>query len=98
MSGTSPDGVDLAYCVFTYEKENWIYKILNTTTFLYLTEWEQKLLRGMQLSGAKLISIDHNYGRYLGELVKTFAEDNVLHLDLVLWHGHIIFYLPKQDK
>jgi len=97
MSGTSLDGVDLAYCLFTYEKENWIYKILNTTTFLYSTEWEQKLLRGMQLSGAELTATDHAYGRYLGEFVKTFIADNDLQPDFVSSHGHTIFHLPEQD-
>jgi len=37
LPGTSLVGVDLAYCLFTYENENWIYKILNTATFPYLT-------------------------------------------------------------
>ncbi|MDX5348173.1 MAG: anhydro-N-acetylmuramic acid kinase, partial [Hymenobacteraceae bacterium] len=35
MSGTSLDGVDIAYCRFTYKDDNWIYKILYTTTLPY---------------------------------------------------------------
>jgi len=51
----------------------------------------------MQLSGAELISVDHNYGRYLGELVKTFEENSDLQPDFGASHGHIIFHLPEQD-
>ena len=97
MSGTSLDGVDLAYCVFTYEKQNWIYKILNTTTFSYSTEWEQLLLRAMQLSGAELTTTDRVYGRFLGELVKKFITENNLKPDFISSHGHTIFHVPEQN-
>lgn len=96
MSGTSLDGVDLAYCVFTYENKNWIYKILNTATFPYNVAWEQKLAGSMQASGFELVQLDHTYGRYLGELVRTFMSEHHLQPDFIASHGHTVFHQPDQ--
>jgi anhydro-N-acetylmuramic acid kinase len=96
MSGTSLDGVDLAYCVFTYENENWIYKILNTNTFPYTPAWKDRLRGLMTASGPELVAADHLYGRYLGELVGDFIRDQDLHPDFVASHGHTIFHEPAR--
>ncbi len=96
MSGTSLDGVDLAYCIFTYENRNWIYKILNTATFSYSTDWEAKLSGLMQASGQELTATDHAYGRYLGSLVKKFISDYNLSPDFISSHGHTVFHQPEQ--
>ncbi|MGV3503727.1 MAG: anhydro-N-acetylmuramic acid kinase [Adhaeribacter sp.] len=97
MSGTSLDGVDLAYCVFTYENENWIYKILNTNTFPYSSAWQQRLRGLMDASGPELVQTDHRYGRYLGELVRDFTGRHNLKPDFVASHGHTIFHEPARD-
>jgi anhydro-N-acetylmuramic acid kinase len=96
MSGTSLDGVDLAYCVFTYENENWIYKILNTNTFPYSPHWKDRLQGLMSVSGAELVTTDHLYGRYLGELARGFIRDNNLAPTFIASHGHTIFHEPAQ--
>lgn len=96
MSGTSLDGVDLAYCVFTYENENWIYKILNTNTFPYTPAWKARLGALMSASGPDLVAADHLYGRYLGELVREFIRSEDLHPDFVASHGHTIFHEPAR--
>ena len=97
MSGTSLDGVDLAYCVFTYENENWIYKILNTNTFPYSSAWQQRLRGLMAASGPELVQTDHLYGRYLGELVRDFIRQENLQPDFVASHGHTIFHEPARN-
>ena len=96
MSGTSLDGVDLAYCVFTYENENWIYKILNTNTYPYSPAWQARLGALLSASGPELVVADHLYGRYLGELVRDFIRDHDLHPDFVASHGHTVFHEPAQ--
>src|SRR5687768_9324436 len=96
MSGTSMDGVDLAYCVFTYENENWIYKILNTNTFPYNPAWQHRLQGLMTASGSELVATDHLYGRYLGELVRDFIREHTLAPDFVASHGHTIFHEPAR--
>ena len=45
MSGTSLDGVDLAYCCFDREEGHWNYRILAAETIQYPEEWIQRLSR-----------------------------------------------------
>ncbi|WP_345166479.1 anhydro-N-acetylmuramic acid kinase [Nibribacter koreensis] len=97
MSGTSLDGVDLAYCRFTYNEKNWIYKILNTETLPYTDVWLKRLSTLTEASAAEIIATDRAYGRYLGELVKNFVEANKLSVDFVSSHGHTIFHQPQLD-
>ncbi|MFB9861881.1 anhydro-N-acetylmuramic acid kinase [Rufibacter immobilis] len=96
MSGTSLDGVDLAYCRFTYKEDNWIYKILNTETLPYSNIWEQRLAGLTEVSAAELIATDRAYGRHLGELVRSFVDRHQLEVDFVSSHGHTVFHQPQR--
>lgn len=96
MSGTSLDGVDLAYCVFTYKNENWIYKIYYTNTLRYNFFWKQRLNALLDVSAEKFILTDHEYGTYLGNAVRDFISANRLTPDFVSSHGHTIFHQPVQ--
>jgi anhydro-N-acetylmuramic acid kinase len=95
MSGTSLDGVDLAYCRFTYKEDNWIYKILNTETVPYSDIWEQRLKSLTDVSAAEIIATDRAYGHYLGELVKNFIAEKNLSVDFISSHGHTVFHQPQ---
>ncbi|WP_210462849.1 anhydro-N-acetylmuramic acid kinase [Rufibacter roseolus] len=95
MSGTSLDGVDLAYCRFTYNDDNWIYKILNTETVPYSNIWEQRLAGLTEVSAAEIIATDRAYGHYLGELTKDFVTKNNLAVDFIASHGHTVFHQPQ---
>ncbi|HSI89523.1 MAG TPA: anhydro-N-acetylmuramic acid kinase [Adhaeribacter sp.] len=96
MSGTSLDGVDLAYCTFTAEAGNWIYKILNTTTVEYTQNWIFRLEDLPNTSATDFVATDHAYGKYLGELVAAFVQEHNLKIDLIASHGHTIFHQPDQ--
>ncbi|MBB6609472.1 anhydro-N-acetylmuramic acid kinase [Pontibacter sp. Tf4] len=94
MSGTSLDGLDIAYCRLTYKNENWIYNILNAETLPYSPYWIDSL-RGAETSDAlTLIALDHAFGRYMGEQVQQFVKKHNLKPDFVASHGHTIFHQP----
>ncbi|MDQ4140430.1 MAG: anhydro-N-acetylmuramic acid kinase, partial [Bacteroidota bacterium] len=97
MSGTSLDGVDLAYCIFTKKNQNWIYKIYYTTTLPYTFFWKQRLNALMGVSAEKFILADHEYGTYLGEAVREFVSTNGITPDFIASHGHTIFHQPDQN-
>lgn len=96
MSGTSLDGLDVAFCRFTYKNENWIYKILNATTLEYTDTWIDSLRESETWNGQQLIALDHAYGRYLGEQVQRFVSTAGIHPDFVASHGHTIFHQPDK--
>jgi len=96
MSGTSLDGLDLAYCVFRNTKKGWSYSIEKSETIKYSKSWRQQLSGAHTLAGEALIALDVAYGKYLGEQVSTFVEHHKLRVDFVASHGHTIFHQPKR--
>ncbi|MEN8249530.1 MAG: anhydro-N-acetylmuramic acid kinase [Bacteroidota bacterium] len=96
MSGTSLDGLDLIYCQFEWRNNNWQYKILNTKSIEYTTDWKTRLKNAFDLSDKELKVLDEKYGRWLGEQTKTFIDQDGLEVDLVASHGHTVFHQPKK--
>jgi anhydro-N-acetylmuramic acid kinase len=94
MSGTSLDGVDLAYCHFVYENAKWNFEIKASKTISYSTEWKEKLSTLHQKDALTFAATHSEYGRFLGELVKDFAKG--FDVDFVSSHGHTIFHQPEK--
>ncbi|WP_439880965.1 anhydro-N-acetylmuramic acid kinase [Pontibacter sp. MBLB2868] len=96
MPGTSLDGIDIAYCRFTYKKENWIYEILNTSTLTYSNTLIDSLRDAETTTARQLIALHHAYGKFLGQQVHQFVTQHGIAPDLVASHGHTIFHQPDQ--
>ncbi len=94
MSGTSLDGVDLAYCKFSYDNE-WRFSILHADTIPYDEKWMLRLSMLTNQRGDVLAKTDAFYGKYLGQLVNSFIKKNQLQVDFISSHGHTIFHQPN---
>lgn len=96
MSGTSLDGIDLAYVKFTKDKD-WTFEILAAETFDYDKNWKNKLASATQLSPASLQKLDLDYTRFLGGIIRDFIDKNEIEkLDAVASHGHTVFHQPEK--
>jgi anhydro-N-acetylmuramic acid kinase len=96
MSGTSLDGVDIAYCTFSCKKQ-WKFEIEKAETIRYSHEWFTKLKEAHTLSAAQLIELDHAYGKFLGSLCKNFIKKvKIKNVDFISSHGHSIFHQPEK--
>jgi len=96
MSGSSLDGIDLAYCEFFFDKK-WHYKIITTETIAYPEEWVNHLIQMPKQTGSKLIEFDIKYGKYLGNLINKFTNKNKIKPSLISSHGHTVFHNPEQE-
>lgn len=95
MSGTSLDGLDLAYCRFTKKKGDWAFKIKAAQTLNYNFEWKSKLAHAHQLSGESLMKLHADYGHWIGDRCQNFIKQNKIgKLDLIASHGHTVFHQP----
>ncbi len=94
MSGSSMDGVDLAYCEFSYTGNQWHYAIKGAQTFPYDEKWRIRLSQLYQQYIEVFPKTHAFYGRYIGQLIKQFVAENNLVADLVSSHGHTIFHQP----
>ena len=96
MSGTSLDGVDIAYCSFK-NSSNWSFKILKAESFKYNENWTQKLKTANELSGINLLKLHNSYGQYLGKMINSFIiKNNIDKIDCIASHGHTVFHQPRE--
>lgn len=96
MSGTSLDGVDLAYVKFSKNKE-WQYEILQCETVGYEALWIRRLRDAVHLSAEELKEVDEAYTHYLAAFINDFLKRNpIKHLDAIASHGHTILHQPHQ--
>jgi anhydro-N-acetylmuramic acid kinase len=96
MSGTSLDGVDLAYCTFEETNDGYSYTLGACETIPYSESWLKRLTSLPAASALNYAETHTAYGRYLGILVKDFISRNQLSAEWVASHGHTIFHNPSQ--
>jgi anhydro-N-acetylmuramic acid kinase len=96
MSGTSLDGLDIAYCTFSEKKNGWKYSIKKADTLKYTPGWSQKLSGAHLLSAEELLSLDVAYGKFLGKACDTFVRRHNVKVDFIASHGHTVFHQPKK--
>jgi anhydro-N-acetylmuramic acid kinase len=96
MSGTSLDGLDIAFCRFTVDKNTWNYEIINSETKPYSEEWKSRLL-SLETTDALTFQRTHiDYGFYCGRIVSDFIIKHGIAADFIASHGHTIFHQPEQ--
>jgi anhydro-N-acetylmuramic acid kinase len=95
MSGTSLDGLDLAYCEFFKEQNHWSYKIQKAETVSYSHEWEKRLKSLAQASALEFVKTNNDYGHFIGRKAKSFINKNKLEADFISSHGHTLFHQPE---
>lgn len=95
MSGTSLDGIDLAYVRFQKE-ERWSYELLDCETIDYDEDWVVRLNDAVDLSVEELKSLDTDYTGYLAMIINAFRDRNPLKIDAIASHGHTILHRPDQ--
>lgn len=97
MSGTSLDGIDIAACRFWEENKTWRFEIIDASTYEYSSAEAAILKNAVDLSGANLISLHHQYGTLIGKKAKLFCDKSQLKPDYIASHGHTIFHQPNNN-
>ncbi|MGB2165094.1 MAG: anhydro-N-acetylmuramic acid kinase [Flavobacteriaceae bacterium] len=96
MSGTSLDGIDLAYVKFT-KREAWSFQILASTTIDYSENWKKKLSESFDLPPFALEKLNVEYTDFLGGVIGDFiSKEKIKVLDAVASHGHTVFHQPEK--
>jgi len=97
MSGSSLDGLDVAYCVFTVDNNNkWQFTIKQAECIAFDKSWLQKLKTAPQISGFELSQLNADFGKLLGEMCNNLIKKHGLQVDLIASHGHTVFHEPAK--
>ena len=96
MSGSSLDGVDIAYVNFSHDNKRWFFQIVEAGNIPYPVYWKERLSEAFNKNKEELVELDKEYGRYLGNITKRFIEKYELEPKLIASHGHTIFHRPEE--
>ena len=96
MSGSSLDGVDIAYVNFSHDNKRWFFQIVEAGNVPYSSYWKEQLADAFNKKPEDLKELDKEYGRYLGTITKRFIEKYELEPKLIASHGHTIFHRPDE--
>lgn len=96
MSGSSLDGLDIAFVEFHESSGKWNYTLRHSACYPYSKEWIAKLRGATSLNALDYQLLHTAYGHYLGEQVNTFiTEHNIQYqVQLIASHGHTTFHVP----
>ncbi|MBT8290170.1 MAG: anhydro-N-acetylmuramic acid kinase [Muriicola sp.] len=96
MSGTSLDALDLAYCHIRKPLTRWEFEIVKTRSIPYDKKRQTRLKEAISLSAEQLLSLHNEYGIWLGEQARRFAEEENLEVDFLSSHGHTVHHQPEK--
>ncbi len=96
MSGTSMDGLDVACVRFESTPTGWTYSLEKTEVIKYSAAWLRKLEEAAKYNAVQWVSLDVEYGHYLGQVCKDFIRRHNLIVDFISSHGHTIFHQPSK--
>src|ERR1700681_908684 len=96
MSGSSLDGLDIAFVQFEETAGQWTFKILESSCYPYPVEWKEKLTGFTGLTAKDYLLLHTAYGLWLGNTVNDFLEEKNLafQVQLIASHGHTAFHFP----
>ncbi|MFZ9300152.1 MAG: anhydro-N-acetylmuramic acid kinase [Chitinophagaceae bacterium] len=96
MSGSSLDGLDIAFIELEELSGRWSFHILQAECAPYSDEWSNKLRNAVHLSARDYLLLHTEYGHYIGMQVKEFMAKHALdfQVSLIASHGHTTFHMP----
>ncbi|MEY4865992.1 MAG: hypothetical protein RLY64_246 [Bacteroidota bacterium] len=95
MSGTSLDGIDLAYVHF-WEEDGWKFNLEHTHYIPYSNPEKTELRNLMEVPSAELLSAHARWGQRFGQEIRTWLNTIQQTPHLIASHGHTIFHQPDQ--
>jgi anhydro-N-acetylmuramic acid kinase len=98
MSGSSLDGLDIAFVELNENAGNWSFEILEADCYEYSQEWVSKLKNAIHLNALDYQLLHTEYGHYIGKEVNRFIDEHNLHyqVGVVASHGHTTFHVPSK--
>lgn len=99
MSGSSLDGLDIAYVELQETSGKWSYQIIHTSCYEYEADWKQLLQNATRIDAMNYMQLHTAYGHYLGNMVNRFIREFELEhkVHLVSSHGHTTFHVPSKQ-
>ena len=95
MSGTSLDGIDLAWCHFVRKEDGgWHYHVQKAITVPYEDRFRQRLADAPHLSALEYVKLNNDVADVFAKAVNEWLGDGP-RPDFLASHGHTVFHQPQ---
>ncbi|MFN6117048.1 MAG: anhydro-N-acetylmuramic acid kinase [Flavobacteriales bacterium] len=93
MSGSSLDGLDLAWAELVHDVGDWSFNIREARTVPYDRHFQQRLKDAMHGSALELARLDRDLGDLIGSACTELLAGRKV--DVIASHGHTLFHKPE---
>lgn len=99
MSGSSLDGLDIAFMEIADVRSDWTYELKCTACIPFEEEMKTALANASKLSVPEFLKLNTSFGRWMGEKVNEFIQENELihKVSFLASHGHTVFHDPENN-
>lgn len=99
MSGSSLDGLDLAFVEIVDAIGNWSFELKNSKCIPYDPSFAASLQDAAQLSVPEFLNLNTAYGKLIGNEINTFINENELFhkVNFIASHGHTVYHNPARN-
>lgn len=97
MSGTSMDGLDLAFCTFWEADGKHHFQLEQAETVPFDGKWRSRLNFLPQQSAEIYAKTNVFFGHWLGQQINAFVDRHQLQPQFVAVHGQTIFHQPQKS-
>lgn len=99
MSGSSLDGLDIAYVQLEEIRGTWSHQLLSAECMPYPTAWLHHLTHAGGMHIGEFLKLHTAYGRYLADCVNDFISRHGLEhkVHFIASHGHTVFHDPQHN-
>jgi anhydro-N-acetylmuramic acid kinase len=94
MSGSSLDGLDLAWVELVHDVGDWSFNIREARTVPYDRHFQQRLKDAMRGSALELARLDRDLGDLTGSACTELLAGRKV--DVIASHGHTLFHKPEE--
>jgi anhydro-N-acetylmuramic acid kinase len=97
MSGSSLDGLDIAFVALHEAAGQWTYEWLAADCLPYPPEWRARLQSAQSLSVPDFLKMHAAYGHFIGRAIRDFLQEKGegKKPDFITSHGHTVFHAPR---
>lgn len=95
MSGTSCDGLSVAYCEIVFKKRK--IRVIDFENIPYSLELQQRIMMARELKTAELVRLSFDLGRMWALMVERFIKKyRIKKVDLISSHGQTVYHSSKE--